>query len=491
MYPKALLSDSALSSSVESPDMEVKRYMNDSCSSCSLDSMDHNHDLNVSMSSTDSFDLLLRDVPPIETGPLQKTNLASTTTIKNSGTSRMHDSLSSFEVSASSQESLDDVSADISPKVSSNEGTLTNSPCDKDVSSSSPIKDKRIRKTSWIPNPMLMNNKTDTTNNPTGGSAYPATLDKLFSLFQNPSAIFQRSSPDTVRKDDSSPSSRKESPMGGLLAWATGNGSNTITTIKRDGDGISLEPISPFIKTNILQPNQSPENTVTGQQQHSVPAEIISKELKKEVKENISPENTITTSSVTSKKIQTSSTTTEPVQSVLETPNKNVIFSLGDDDFDEEELFSLSEDLEPSTILRTRVTNTSNSVALKDDTNKSTQLALQVAVSTPTIMTVATNNPSTPTTTVITNATTNTTKTDTGNNNSSSSHAVGLGNIARDSLSIIKGGVNTSQDSMQSLESLPEFEINVPVTVNETLVFGPLLVTDTETASLVISEQSN
>lgn len=441
--------------------------MNDSCSSCSLDSMDRNHELNVSMSSTDSFDLLLRDVPPIETGPLQKiSNLASTTTIKNSASgTRLNDSFSSLDVSASSQESLEEVCEDVSPKVSSNEGTLTNSPCDKD-GPTTPVKqqDKRVRKSSWISNPMSMS-KTDSG----GGGGYPATLDKLFSLFQNSTAIFQRSSPDPVRKDDSAPLSRKESPMGGLLAWATGTSSTPTTTAKKEGEESGSSPQAPPpAKTNILQPNQSPENTGSSEQP-AVPVESISKQLKKEVKENISPENTITATSVTSVKSQPSpphvatAASTIPPPTVLETQNKTVIFELGDDgdDYDDESL-SLSEDLDSSTILRTRVGNIDNADTVTHqvhqvlDDGKQTQLVLQQQ------------------TNIIAATAAATTITNTGNHSSSISHAVGLGNIARDSLSIIKGGVNTSQDSMRSLDSLPEFEINVPVTVHEMMDEGAL-----------------
>lgn len=187
----SLMTDSAMSSSVESPDMEVKRYMNDSCSS-----LDSNNDLNVSMSSTDSFDLILRDVPPIEVGPLRKSTLTETPSY------RLNDSLSSFEASgASSTESLIVGSADEPKVISSNEGTLTNSPCDKvDAppavaetvrSDATATPANRSRKNSWIPNPMSKSNSDNNTS-----SGYPATLDKLFSLFQHPTAIFQRSSPD-------------------------------------------------------------------------------------------------------------------------------------------------------------------------------------------------------------------------------------------------------------------------------------------------------
>lgn len=211
---------STLPSDSESPDVEVKRYMNDSCSS--LDSMDRNNDLNVSMSSTDSFDFILNVPPAVEP-------------VLEAAPFRLNASLSSLDVSASSQESLTGVTAETheesSPKVSSNEGTLTNSPCDKD-GALTPVRTSngntttgaaRVRKNSWIPNPIA---KGDS------GSVYPATLDKLFSLFQHPTALFQRSSPDTTKEtpaqtaqqpqQQQSAPVRKDSPMGGLFAWASG-----------------------------------------------------------------------------------------------------------------------------------------------------------------------------------------------------------------------------------------------------------------------------
>lgn len=401
------LMDSSLSSSVESPDMEVKRYMNDSCSSSSLDSIDRQNDLNVSMSSTDSFDFILRDVPPIETGPLAFAITVPTGIMPNN---KINDSLSSLEISASSQESLE-IPEEDSPKVSSNEGTLTNSPCIADIkiddvlnneSGSTKIKqtteEKRTRKNSWI-NSM---SKCD--------SGYPATLDKLFSLFQpnNISTLFNRTSPDMVKKEESVTLSRKESPMGGLFAWATGG------SRKESPDNTLEQSMSDNKLSKILQPNLSLDGTFT-EHNVSVSVDTIPKQFKNEVKENISPENTITASNISDIKTQKST-------SVLESkPENKVIFELGDDDSDNDTEVDLTES--DKTLAETSVI--AHHEEDDDDIMPLIRNAPKMSENIPPI--------NTPT-------------------------SYSLGQIARDSLSIIKGGVNTSQDSMRSLDSLPEFE---------------------------------
>uniref|UniRef100_A0A336LT99 CSON000682 protein n=1 Tax=Culicoides sonorensis TaxID=179676 RepID=A0A336LT99_CULSO len=401
LTPSSTLSDSALSSS-----------------STSLDSMDQHNDMNVSMSSTDSFDFILRDVPSIETKyikcpdsikEIQPLPCSDKENIK------INDSLSSLEISVSSQDSLDIPQEEfLSPKVSSNEGTLTNSPCKSPENELNVVveaprstttqktNDKRTRKNSWM-------------NVSKGESTYPATLDKLLSLFQptNISQIFNRSSPDSLKKEELQ-TKKETNTVGGIFAMV-GFGNSTKREIPDN-----IETLQP-IMTNVLQPNQSSDSTgisVT-QVEQAVSVDNLSNALKNEVKENISPENTITATSVTNIKPQ--SQINVPVLVEEETPEQinlehKVIFELGGEDdvsssaADQNEL--LKNASETSTLVKS---NNPNEILITPSTEYSK--VVQIGLT-----------------------------------------GFGLGNIARDSLSIIKGGVNTSQDSMRSLDSLPEFE---------------------------------
>lgn len=360
------LSDSALSSS-----------------STSLDSIDQHNDMNVSMSSTDSFDFILRDVPVIEATYIQCPDPDKIVKEPcNEGLLKMNDSLSSREISLSSQESLDFSQKEhVSPKVSSNEGTLTNSPCKSpdsdivDAPKTTKTNEKRARKNSWM-------------NVSKGESNYPATLDKLLSLFQptNISQMFNRSSPDSLKKEESIVQTKKENTVGTLFAMV--------------GFG-----------NNILQQNKSSSSEVTLADQ-TVPVDNFPNELKKEVKENISPENTITASNIKAH-VPVLLEENEPIV------QQKVIFELGGEDPDD-----------------VSSTNTNQSEVLQNVTDTSTVVQTQ-------------SNP---------NEQLITPPTECSKNIQIGLTGFGLGNIARDSLSIIKGGANTSQDSMRSLDSLPEFE---------------------------------
>lgn len=349
--------------------------------------------MNVSMSSTDSFDFILRDVPVIEAKYQTKIPPKE---LCNKEIPKLNDSLSSLEISLSSQESLDLSQKEHVPqKLSSNEGTLTNSPCKSPDSPTTDVVDvpkaknneKRTRKNSWM-------------NVSKGESNYPATLDKLLSLFQptNISQMFNRSSPDNLKKEEPIVQTTKRDNTVGNLFAMVGFG-----TKKESPDNTQDQ-----IRSNILQQNQSSEITLV---EHQVPVDNLPNELKREVKENISPDNTITASSVSNVKPQQS----PPVLLEEEQPvvvQHKVIFELGGEDQDD-----------------ASSTNTIQSEGLQMDDSSTTVV-------------MPSKDP-----------------TDCSRNTQNIGLiGYGLGNIARDSLSIIKGGANTSQDSMRSLDSLPEFE---------------------------------
>ncbi|XP_053667318.1 serine-rich adhesin for platelets [Anopheles marshallii] len=218
----------------------------------------------------------------------------------------------------------------------SNESTLTSvqnlerEPTVPKVVSEKP---PRVRKTSWIlggsGSSGSSNKHTDSgssggsTPTPSVGSGYPPAIEKLLSIF-NPSNLFSsnRTSasasppPPTVTQEasghsgGSQPPSRKESPMGGLFHWAhhsTGSSSNTSantsptsTTAKKDDDRAVLKVnISPetTLTPQQLQPlqNQVHLQTIAAAHHHQQQsAEHMTPQLKVEMKENISPENTIT-----------------------------------------------------------------------------------------------------------------------------------------------------------------------------------------------------
>lgn len=369
------LSDSALSSS-----------------STSLDSIDHH--MNVSMSSTDSFDFILRNVPVIEA---KYTKFPDHSKIQNeSGNkeiSKLNDSLSSLEISVSSQESLNlSQKEQVSRKVSSNEGTLTNSPCKSPDSDAvdvpkSKTTEKRTRKNSWI-------------NVSKGESNYPATLDKLLSLFQptNISQIFNRSSPDNQKREESVGQTKRENTVGNLFAMVG------LGTKKESPENIDIQ-----FKPNILQQNQCSDTTFL---EHTVPVDNLPHELKREVKENISPDNTITASSVSNLKPQSSPVLLKQMEEPA--VQQKVIFELGGEDQDENTMQSdLLQKLTDTSTMMVRSSQSKDPSEHITECSKINQICLT---------------------------------------------GFGLGNIARDSLSIIKGGANTSQDSMRSLDSLPEFE---------------------------------
>lgn len=410
--------------SFDSPDLEVKSYMDDSCSSfSSLDSIDRGHDLNASMSSMESYEILGGD----KTGCGQPETIAeksksgSNLSLESAESTKTDNSESSLEVSTCSNDSIYGSQEFPVLKVSSNEGTLTNSPespyegdgernstlrPQADEKESLPAKgeEKRVRKTSWI----------------TRGDAVPATIDKLLSIFQHPGNIFftRTNNGDVIKKEaqcpqscsatqqpnDSKPPSRKESPMGGLFAWAKKD--NVNEEIDHRIFNAETQPSKPL--KSPLQPNTSPENTLSGSD--AVNIEALPIKLKRDVKENISPEHTVTADSMAN--LQTKPVQAQPAaepsigSQVPSSPSKHahptevekVRFEVGgnDDEDDDDEL---------------------NGDKYENIGASNIQSTCMIPIG---------------------------------------ARALGLGQISRDSLSILKGSLNNSQDSMQSLDSLSE-----------------------------------
>uniref|UniRef100_A0A182M5H7 Protein phosphatase 1 regulatory subunit 37 n=1 Tax=Anopheles culicifacies TaxID=139723 RepID=A0A182M5H7_9DIPT len=273
----------------------------------------------------------------------------------------------------------------------SNESTLTsvqNLDREPTVTKVATEKPPRVRKTSWIlggSGSSGSNNKhTDSgssggsTPTPSVGSGYPPAIEKLLSIF-NPSNLFSSnktstsaspppaaSQDGTTHSGGSQPPSRKESPMGGLFHWAhhsTGSSSNTSantsptsTAAKKEDDRAALKVnVSPetTLTPQQLQPLQNQVHVIThlqtmaaNHQHQQQSAEHMPPQLKVEMKENISPENTITNKLLLS-------TNVTPVSgaplggtdvSIVSTPTLNVpvaaggkvIFQLGGD-YDESE----------------------------------------------------------------------------------------------------------------------------------------------------------
>lgn len=293
------ISNSSLlsSQSCEQLDCEVKNFIDiDSCSSfsSSIESIDHQTD----MSSTESFDLV--DKSPIIIEPLKIPE-----TIKSE-----HEPEEDKKDIFSNESTLVSTSSS-----SSNEGlTLTtNSPSDMSPKHEA---QKRIRKTSWIQTAMGVSGRSEN---------YPATLDKLLNLFQHPSSIFTKTSPEsTIASSPSGPPGKpktslsKDEKLSGM-----GQKENSISgffnslvslTHKKDDKLTSSDSMT------ILQ-NISPENTVGKTSPSSqMIIEALPKCIKQELKENISPENTISTENVTGIEKQKSS------------PSTKVLFLVGDEE---------------------------------------------------------------------------------------------------------------------------------------------------------------
>lgn len=298
------ISDSLLSSQSCEQLFDVNKSIDmDSCSSfsSSIDSSDHPTD----MSSTESFDIL--EKPTIVVGELKIVEADD----------EKKDIFSNENTLVSTSSSS-----------SSNEGlTLTtNSP----TSDMSPKQDeKRVRKTSWIQNAMAVSGKSE---------HYPATLDKLINLFHHPTSLFTKTSPESTlasspsgtslakpkpaqHKDDKSPGMQKENSISGFF--------NSLVSLTHKKD----EKLASSDSTTILQ-NISPENSIgkssSGMQ---IVFDSLPKCVKQELKENISPENTISCDKLSS------------VDRNLVSPSSRVLFLVGDSSIDnpDEDLMASEE----------------------------------------------------------------------------------------------------------------------------------------------------
>lgn len=255
------------SQSCEQLDYEVKKFIDmDSCSSfsSSIDSIDHQTDV----SSTESFDLIEKPPIVIEHVKIQEGPIKPDETPEQALDEDKKDLFSNENTLVSTSSSS-----------SSNEGlTLTtNSP----TSELSPKQDaqKRIRKTSWI--------KSDN---------YSQTVDKLLNLFHHPTSIFTKTSPESTLSSSPScpitkpkPSQSKDDKLSnmGQKENSFSGFFNSLVSLTHKKDVASSEPSS------ILQ-NISPENTFGKISPNSqMILESLPKSVKLELKENISPENTI------------------------------------------------------------------------------------------------------------------------------------------------------------------------------------------------------
>ena len=319
------ISNSSLlsSQSCEQLDYEVKNFIDiDSCSSfsSSIDSIDHQTDL----SSTESFDLI--DKSPIVLEPLKAPELVRNIELHEHEHEPEEDKKDIF----SNESTLVSTSSS-----SSNEGlTLTtNSPSDLSPKHEA---QKRIRKTSWIQSAIGVGGRNEN---------YPATLDKLLNLFQHPSSIFTKTSPEsTLASSPSGPPGKpktslskdeKLSNMGQKENSISGFFNSLVSlTHKKDDKLTSCD------STTILQ-NISPENTVGKTSPSSqMIIESLPKSIKQELKENISPENTISTENLSG------------VDKHKDLPSTKVLFLVGDQESLDlpdppEELSVADDDIQP------------------------------------------------------------------------------------------------------------------------------------------------
>lgn len=297
------ISNSSLlsSQSCDQLDYEVKNFIDiESCSSfsSSIDSIDIDHQ--TDLSSAESFDLI--DKSPLIIEPVKVEEPVKSVEIHEPEPEPEEDKKDIF--------SNENTLVSTSSSSSSNEGlTLTtNSPSDMSPKHES---QKRIRKTSWIQTAIGVSGRSE---------HYPATLDKLMNLFQHPTSIFTKTSPESTLASSPpgkpKPSQSKDEKVSGM-----GQKENSISgffnslvslTHKKD------DKLAPSESTTILQ-NISPENTLGKTSPSSqMIIESLPKNVKQELKENISPENTISTENLSGIERQKSS------------PSSKVMFLVGD-----------------------------------------------------------------------------------------------------------------------------------------------------------------
>uniref|UniRef100_A0A6E8V9W9 Protein phosphatase 1 regulatory subunit 37 n=1 Tax=Anopheles coluzzii TaxID=1518534 RepID=A0A6E8V9W9_ANOCL len=369
-------------------------------------------------------------------------------------------------------------------------------------------KPPRVRKTSWILGGSGSSHKhADSSSSggstPTpggGGSGYPPAIEKLLSIF-HPSNLFSSSKassassaspPPSAAQDGSQPPSRKESPMGGLFYWAhhgagSGNSSNTSANTSPTSAGKKEADRAAALKVNVspettltpqqLQPLQNQAQVMAQlqsssshpQQQQHHSAERMPRQLKVEMKENISPENTITNKLLLSSNAPAAGV---DVSTVLIAPSSpapaaapivnvapattayaKVIFQLGGDyDESEDDIDTLTSrygnhpglggggggQSGPSSLLGGSTTSNSSGISIGSGTSAGEMMSGSggmLAVS-PSPSTTSGQSATSDTVVVL-------------------SH---LGQLARDSLSMFKNPSLTSQDSIsiRSMDSLTE-----------------------------------
>uniref|UniRef100_A0A1B0C9B8 Protein phosphatase 1 regulatory subunit 37 n=2 Tax=Lutzomyia longipalpis TaxID=7200 RepID=A0A1B0C9B8_LUTLO len=237
---------------IDSPDMEVSRLLtttDDNSSIGSADSFDRVHDLNTSLSSTDSLDMLGSE-PVVVFGEKLKGSLSSQESLSDSTQQESFCSMSSNESTLTSSVQLVTKEQLRAPQV------CTKSP------------ERRVRKTS-------------------------RTLAPILQIFQNPVALIAQKMDKKLdiegQENATGTHQRHDSPIGELLARVTGAGRKE--TSSEDITPVDAQP------TTVLQANVSPEN-VCAVEVDVLAADCIPVALKQEMKENISPEHTITASNV-------------------------------------------------------------------------------------------------------------------------------------------------------------------------------------------------
>lgn len=273
-----------ISSSLDSPDLEVKRIMmlDDSSSIGSLDSYTAQFVPAASLSSTESLDVREERTPELHLRLGCKMSIDSSV-----------ESISEKCNNLVLQEPpLRRLSAEVVP-----EQLEERLPVPPATAAAATTTTTRTRKTSWIP-------------------ANQATIDKLMSIFQNP--FSRQASPNDHYVHEEKPSqqvspqvtvvavnepaaARKDNSLGNLLNWAASGMRDKSSTEKLAEDVAAA-------RQTVLIPNTRSEsnNNAMGSSKEAVggaaalqlDSELISDSLMNEIKENISPEHTITASAV-------------------------------------------------------------------------------------------------------------------------------------------------------------------------------------------------
>lgn len=249
-----------ISSSLDSPDMEVKRIMmmDDSSSIGSIDSYSQARPMVTSISSTDSIDSMLIEQQQV-----------------------LNDQLSlDSSIESINEQCIKMALGEVLEVPTAAEKREAESFALQVIQITQAVKSEqtRARKTSWISN--------------------PSTIDKLMSLFQHPTAIFNRTTTTTsIEKTNepalsvdaatgqTMPQGRKENSLGNLFNWAAG-------TNKKEEQKISAEEGRHVLQVASVDQVRA---DVTGCQIPLTATDMLKDAaLMADLKENISPEHTIT-----------------------------------------------------------------------------------------------------------------------------------------------------------------------------------------------------